>query len=45
MLRDYFDIRSRLGEPLWFDDNGVPRYVPFTPGMAQTIGSGDPNAK
>jgi hypothetical protein len=31
MLRDYDDIRKRLGEPLWWDGNGVPRYDPFTP--------------
>lgn len=31
MLRNYNDIRKRLGEPLWFDGNGAPRYDPFTP--------------
>jgi len=30
---DYGDIRSRLGEPLWYDRHGVPRYDPFTPDM------------
>lgn len=33
MLRDYSDIKSRLGEPLWYDDNGVPRYEEFKPDM------------
>lgn len=27
----YFDIREKLGEPLWHDEHGVPRYVPFHP--------------
>jgi hypothetical protein len=31
--RSYFDITSRLGEPLWWDDQGVPRYAPFRPQM------------
>jgi hypothetical protein len=31
MLRDYDDITSRLGEPEWYDDQGVPRYKPFHP--------------
>lgn len=33
MLPDYSDIRRRLGEPLWFDDHGVPRYDEFHPNM------------
>lgn len=33
MNRAYDDIRSRLGEPLWFDGHGVPRYDPFHPEM------------
>lgn len=33
MLPDYRDIRDELGEPLWFDDRGVPRYQPFHPDM------------
>ena len=33
MLRDYDDIKTRLGEPLWWDDNGVPRYDAFKPDM------------
>lgn len=31
MLRNYHDITFRLGEPEWWDDNGVPRYCPFKP--------------
>lgn len=31
MHNPYDDIRSRLGKPLWFDENAVPRYCPFTP--------------
>ena len=31
MLPDYSDIESRLGDPLWWDQNGVPRYEPFHP--------------
>lgn len=28
----YDDIRDRIkDEPLWFDENAVPRYVPFSP--------------
>ena len=33
MLRDYRDIRQRLGDPLWWDDNGVPRYDAFAPDL------------
>jgi len=31
MLPDYSDITSRLGDPLWWDQNGVPRYEKFHP--------------
>jgi hypothetical protein len=31
MNRDYRDLTYRLGEPLWWDDQCVPRYDPFTP--------------
>ena len=31
MYQPYGDIRSRLGEPLWHDRNGVPRYEAFHP--------------
>lgn len=33
MYPSYSDIRSRLGEPLWNDANGVPRYDEFEPRM------------
>lgn len=29
----YTDLRERLGEPLWHDSHGVPRYAPFHPTM------------
>jgi len=29
----YQDLRERLGEPLWHDQNGVPRYAPFEPDL------------
>lgn len=28
---EYHDLRSRLGEPLWWDEAAVPRYDPFRP--------------
>ena len=31
MLRSYGDIIEQLGQPLWWDDNGVPRYRKFHP--------------
>lgn len=31
MHNDYDDIRSKLGEPDWFDEHGVPRYCDFAP--------------
>ncbi len=38
MHNDYGDIRSRISdEPLWFDDNGVPRYEAFSPMMLPCI--------
>ncbi|MGB9886467.1 MAG: hypothetical protein ACPLRW_05645 [Moorellales bacterium] len=33
MLPAYEDITRRLGEPLWYDRHGVPRYDPFRPDM------------
>lgn len=33
MYEPYLDIRERLGEPLWHDWQGVPRYDPYSPGM------------
>jgi hypothetical protein len=32
MKNSFDDIRERLGEPQWFDENGVPRYCDFAPG-------------
>lgn len=29
----YKDIRRRLGDPLWFDNRGVPRYDAFEPSL------------
>jgi hypothetical protein len=29
----YKDLRERLGEPLWHDAEGVPRYAPFEPSL------------
>lgn len=31
MNPDYSDIVSKAGAPLWWDEAGVPRYVPFHP--------------
>ena len=31
MYRLYSDIRDKLGEPLWHDEHGVPRYCEFHP--------------
>jgi hypothetical protein len=31
MLRDYSDITDQLGDPLWWDDHGAPRYCDFSP--------------
>lgn len=33
VLPDYRDITRRLGEPLWYDEHGVPRYDPFHPDL------------
>jgi len=38
MLPDYRDIRSRIKEePIWYDDNGVPRYDKFSPDLVSSI--------
>ena len=29
----YEDLREKLGDPLWVDEHGVPRYQPFAPDM------------
>jgi len=31
MHRSYSDLTNRLGEPLWWDEQAVPRYDPFGP--------------
>ena len=31
MLPSYKDITDKLGEPIWFDKHGVPRYCEFHP--------------
>jgi hypothetical protein len=33
MLRSYSDITDRLGPPLWWDEQGCPRYDAFEPRM------------
>jgi hypothetical protein len=33
MYRRYEEIREKLGEPLWHDDQGVPRYIEFHPSL------------
>lgn len=37
MNQSYGDITDKLGEPLWWDECGVPRYEPFTPGLCNDI--------
>ena len=38
MLPSYHDIRKRIKEkPLWYDENGVPRYDPFHPDLLPDI--------
>jgi len=38
MKADYKDIRSKISEePLWYDENGVPRYEQFTPRLSPDI--------
>lgn len=34
MKQNYYDIIEKLGEPLWYDNFGVPRYADFKPEMA-----------
>ena len=31
MHTDYSDITSKIGEPLWYDEHGTPRYCAFSP--------------
>lgn len=37
MYQPYFDITEKLGVPLWWDENGVPRYKEFHPSMSADI--------
>ncbi len=38
MLEGYEDILSRISEPpIWYDQNGVPRYAKFHPNMCPNI--------
>jgi hypothetical protein len=34
---DYKDIRSKLGNPIWFDEHAVPRYCDFNPEAVANI--------
>ena len=34
MKQDYHDILSRLGQPIWWDEAGCPRYTNFDPSLA-----------
>lgn len=37
MHQSYRDIREKLGEPVWWDEYGVPRYCQFQPRCAANI--------
>lgn len=38
MLARYEDITAKIDmEPLWYDENGVPRYMTFTPELSPDI--------
>lgn len=37
MHQSYDDIRDKLGQPLWWDECGVPRYVEFHPTQCNNI--------
>lgn len=37
MKQEYADIRKAMGEPLWFDEVGCPRYAPFHPTLLNDI--------
>lgn len=38
MLQDYKDIKKRIKEePLWYDENGTPRYDDFHPTLSPNI--------
>ncbi len=37
MKQSYIDITNKLGEPLWWDEEGVPRYCKFKPAWVNNI--------
>jgi len=37
MKQHYADIIDKLGPPLWWDDNGTPRYKEFHPNLIPNI--------
>jgi hypothetical protein len=37
MHQPYKDITSKLGDPIWWDENAVPRYCEFEPRQAADI--------
>jgi hypothetical protein len=37
MKAPYCDIVDRLGDPIWWDENGTPRYCEFYPGHLSCI--------
>lgn len=37
MNQHYPDLIDKLGEPLWWDERGVPRYLPFHPSLCNDI--------
>lgn len=37
MKPNYYDIIEKLGEPLWWDEHGVPRYTDFRPHLKSRI--------
>lgn len=39
MLPSYSDIIEKAGKPLWFDENGVSRYVEFHPNRCVMAGT------
>lgn len=39
MKPNYRDIIEKAGEPRWFDENGVPRYVDFHPNRCVIAGA------
>lgn len=39
MKPNYSDILARAGEPLWYDEHGVPRYVEFHPNRCVLLGA------